>query len=160
MNTLLTNYGFEQLADGTWGISRSFADPDGSQVDVNVSFRQNESGNWVYVDPTEQLHYMTEDLRDVVAFAQTLIASSVFQLTGVPVEEGFDFEGTWYTAPFMFGDYFDWEVEVKDGQMWVSQPADEYGVSYVSWRDDFAERIISGLAKAPDNQDVTRSPSV
>ncbi|MCZ7860948.1 hypothetical protein O9X98_05980 [Agrobacterium salinitolerans] len=159
---LLTNYGFEKTEDGLWNIVRkhtSTTDAQGNPRDTvlkdedGVTFRMTKEGRWEFTNEDGSkpfLNFATDDVRDVIAFAQTIIASTIFQVSGQPTEEGFEFDGTFYTSPFMFGPYADFECERIDGEVWAKHPEGEYRDVYVAWRDDFAERVLKGQAAAPD----------
>jgi hypothetical protein len=158
--TLLKNYGFTETKNGLWTIGRShsgFRDESSYTREDSAAFRLQDSGRWRLVDETGQapaLNFETGDVRDVIAYAQTIIASSVFDVSGVPLDEGFEFDGTFYSAPYMFGDYFDFHTAVIGKEIWIGHPDGEFGQRYREWRDDFAGRIEQGLASAPDEYRV------
>jgi hypothetical protein len=153
--SLLEKYGFSQAVNGLWTIKRSHAVPRDEEVyhrDDSATFRLEENGRWRLV--TEDggkpaLNFETGDVRDVIAYTQTIIASSVFEVSGHPLDEGFLFEGTFYTAPFMFGDYFDFQTAVIGKEIWIGHPSGAFGEVYTQWLDDFAQRVERGLASAP-----------
>lgn len=169
-NLLLKNYGFEQTDSGLWTIARSqtaTTDDQGNPSDVvrkeedRVTFRPAEGGRWEFAmeDGSKPfLNFSTNDVRDVIAFAQTFVASTVFQMSGQPIDEGFDFEGIFYTSPFMFGPYADFECDQIDGEVWAKHPEGEYRGAYLEWRDDFAERVLKGEAAAPDEFHEEETP--
>lgn len=153
--SLLEKYGFSQTTGGLWTIKRSHTVPRDEEAyrrDDSATFRLQENGRWRLT--TEDggkpaLNFETGDVRDVIAYAQTIIASSIFEVSGQPLDEGFPFEGTHYSAPYMFGDYFDFQTAVIGREIWVGHPSGEFGEAYTRWRDDFAQRIEQGLASAP-----------
>lgn len=153
---LLKKYGFQQSDNGIWTIYRHHIS---KQLDQNadredsVSFIQRDTGYWHLTneDGSEpKFKFETADVRDILAFAQTHIASSIFEVSGCPIDEGFSFEGTHYHAPFMFGDYFDFEIMRIGTDLWITHPHGEFGKAYTAWRDDFAKRVEAGTARAPE----------
>ncbi|MCV9964300.1 hypothetical protein OIU34_20650 [Pararhizobium sp. BT-229] len=165
--TLLQKYGFEQAADGLWTIKRQHtATTDGQSQplekvrveDTNVTFHQMDDGRWRFTGEDGGktfLTFETYDVRDVIAFAQTIIASTIFEVSGYPLDEGFEFEGMHYTSPFMFGPYYDFETVQIGDEVWAKHPEGKYGVAYRRWRDDFADRVLTGQAAAPEEYHET-----
>jgi hypothetical protein len=159
---LLKNYGFQQFGHA-WIIWRVHLDVAASRSDNaglhkyvsdQVHFVENVDSSWEYVTATGapgKLRFKTTDVRDVIAFAQSILAKSVLQASGYPVNEGFDFQGTFYTSPLMFGDYADFKVSRRDDESWALLPEGNYKRAYEAWRNDFAERVLKGVAAAPTN---------
>jgi hypothetical protein len=169
-STLLTNYGFEKTPEGLWTISRTHTntkDVLGNARDKvreqedQVTFRELEGGRWAftaYNGAKPFANFETDDVRDVIAFAQTFIASSIFNISGYPLDEGFEFEGMMYTSPFMFGPYWDFETTKIGDVIWAKHPEGEFRHAYLAWRDDFADRVLKQQAAAPDEFHAVAAP--
>ncbi len=126
---------------------------DPRHITDSLTFKVNGDGTFVQINSDGTVaspRFETDDAGDVVAFVQSVIASSIFELSGSPLDEGFEFEGTHYHAPFMFGDYADFEVEKRGDEFWIKHPAGPYRDAYLAWGNDFAQRILAGQAKAPE----------
>lgn len=159
--TLIGNYGFEKASDDLWTIFRSQSattDAQGNELPEprveasNAAFRQLEGGLWVFTKEDGGkpfINFLTDDVRDVIAFAQTIIASTIYELSGSPLDEGFEFDGIHYASPFMFGPYWDFNTEKIGDAVWATHPAGEFRNAYLEWRDDFAARVLNGEATAP-----------
>jgi hypothetical protein len=173
-HSLLSRYGFEQVQPNRWTIRREHIGlTDGNDVileeprvikdAITFELRDDEHFHFVREDGSPSfLNFKTRDPEDVIAFAQSIIASSVFEISGHPVEEGFEYQGTFYSSPLMFSDYADFVAERRDDEMWLMMPDGEYGAAYEAWRADFGKRVLLQTAQAPEafEEHFTAAPGI
>jgi hypothetical protein len=156
---LLEMYGFERTGDDTWHIIRTHRGleygRDGAvgTIDLRDDIVVHQTGGeeWISTardaDGTALVWLKSNDVRDAVAFAQSVIVGSIMSANGEPPDdEGVSFNGTWYASPLISSEsmWFDTDSDDK-----VAMPGGKYGKAYAEWRDDFADRIVNGIARAP-----------
>lgn len=170
---LFEAFGFKKIEDGLWRFYKDFTDdPEATeQPDRSAILIIEERGDGVYVGhvpfvtfassdlnavPERSLCFTSTDPRDMVALAQSEVASAYSQATGMFVDEGFEDndDDIFITMPFMsdpWGDYQMAKTARPDDKH--AELADPSGIfrRYVGWRDEFCQKLLS---KSPSARSV------
>jgi hypothetical protein len=161
-HALLQAFGFEQ-EEGLWFFRMVFEDDnvaalvvaelDGGVYVGHVPMAHDPvSTEGLRKIPNASLVYRSFDVRDMIALAQNELASSVTQVKGGPPDEGFaDEDDTIFiTMPFgsTYGDYVLADgASRKDAHPEILGGYDLHGAAYLTWRDDFCERLLASAPK-------------
>ena len=101
------------------------------------------------------LYYQSSDVADMIALAQNEVGSQTLEVTGTPSDIGFENKkgDLWVTAPFMGGDWFDYDVirrkEVESGhKMTLKNPQKNYK-EYDVWKAELVENLMTPSAPKP-----------
>jgi hypothetical protein len=161
---LFEAFGFEKLENGLWRFARDFSDHpestggyDGRAVVIveersgafigHVPFVAHSDMDLAEVPP-QSLFFSSSDPRDMVALAQNEAANAYCRATGLFPDDGFsdDDDNMFITFPFMSDPWSDYAVSSRakkdDAHVELVSPAEAYR-GYVSWRDEFCEKVLA-----------------